>query len=67
MRFLDEKDITKYGNVLGKEQPSSSSTNKKHHETIPPKGEILQEEIDHDHYPNPEQSFFPRRPPIGRY
>ena len=65
MRFLDEKVIAKSGNVSGKEQPSSSSTNTKHHETISPKGEILQEEIDHDHSPNLEQHFFPRRPPIG--
>ena len=65
MRYLDEKDTTKYGNVSGKEQPSSSSTNTKHHETIPPKGEILQEETDHDHSPNIEQPFFSRRPPIG--
>ena len=42
MCFLDEKDITKYGNVSGKEKPSSSSANIKHHETILPKGEILQ-------------------------
>ena len=42
MRFLDEKDITKSGNVSREEKPSSSSTNKKHHETIQPKGEILQ-------------------------
>ena len=59
MHFLDEKDTKKYYNALVKEKPSSSSTNKKHHETIPPKREILQEEIDHDHSPNLEQSFSP--------
>ena len=59
MWFLDEKYITKSGNVSGKEKPSLSSTNTKHHETIPPKGEILQEETNHNHSPNPKQSFFP--------
>ena len=67
MWFLDEKYITKSGNVSGKQQPSLSSKNQKHHETRPPKGEILQEVTDHDHSPNPEQLFFPRRPPIGGY
>ena len=59
VRFLDEKDITKSGNVSGKEKPSLSSTNTKHHETILPKGKILQEETDHDHSPNIEQPFSP--------
>ena len=53
--------------MSGEDQPSSSSINANHHKTIPPQGEIPQEEIDHNHSPNLEQPLSPPKPPIGGY
>ena len=53
---LEDTITTLVGKVTKVDQPSSSSI---HHKTIPPRREIPQEEIDHDHYPNHEQLLSP--------
>ena len=53
--------------MSGEYQPSSSSINENHYKTIPPQGEIPQEEIGHNHSPNREQPLSPPKPPIDGY
>ena len=50
------------GNLSREDKPSSSSV---HHKTMPPRREIPQEYIDHDHSPNHEQPLSP--PKISGY
>ena len=55
-QHLEDKITTLVGKGSKEDQPSSNSS---HHKTIPPRREIPQEEFDHDHSPNHEQSLSP--------
>ena len=57
-QHLEETIITLVGKVSKEDQPFSSSI---HHKKIPPRKEIPQEEFDHDHSPNHEQSPSPQK------
>ena len=57
-KHLEDTITTLVGKVSKEDQPSLSST---HHKTIPPRREIPQEDFDHDHSPNHEQSLSPQK------
>ena len=61
-QHLEDTITTLVCKVSKEDQPSSNSS---HHKTIPPIREIPQEEIDHNHSPNHEQSL--SSPKISRY
>ena len=61
-QYLEDTITTLVGNVSREDQLSSSST---HHKTIPPKGEIPQEEISHYHSPCLDQPLSP--PKVSGY
>ena len=54
--YLEETITTLVGKGSKEDQPSSNSS---HHKRIPPIRDIPQEESDHDHSPNHEQSLSP--------